>query len=160
MIPTVNILFVCLGNICRSPTAEGVFRRQAEAASLAGHFRIDSAGLMAGPGQPPDRRATRAAARRGIDIKGQRSRMVRDGDFHDFDHIVAMDGANLAHLRALAPAGAAAKLSLLMAHAGRGGVDVPDPYFGGAPRHFAEVLDLVEEGAAALLAGLRAEHGL
>ncbi len=159
MMRAVNILFVCLGNICRSPTAEGVFRRQAEAAGLAEHFRVDSAGLMARPGQPPDRRATRAAARRGIDIRDQRSRMVSKGDFHDFDHIVAMDGANLTHLRALAPAGAAAKLSLMMAHAGRN-VDVPDPYFGGAARHFAEVLDLLEEGAAALLAGLRAEHGL
>lgn len=159
MVRAVNILFVCLGNICRSPTAEGVFRRQAEAAGLAEHFRVDSAGLMARPGQPPDRRATRAAARRGIDIKDQRSRAVRAGDFHDFEHIVAMDGANLAHLRALAPAGAAAKLSLLMAHAGRE-IDVPDPYFGGAERHFAAVLDLLEEGAAALLSELRAEYGL
>lgn len=149
-----RVLFVCLGNICRSPTAEGVFRAVAAREGVAAE--ADSAGTGAWHvGEPPDRRATAAAARRGIDLSTQRARQARAEDFNEFDHILAMDRSNLADLQAIAPPGARADLRLFLDYAPDQPVrEVPDPYYGGA-RGFETVLDLIEEASAGLLAELR-----
>lgn len=125
-----SILFVCLGNICRSPLAEAAFRDAADRAGLA--VTADSAGTGDWHiGSPPDRRAVAEAARYGIDIAGYRGRQVRAEDFHAFDHILALDLQNLADLQAIAPPGATARLSLLLDHVdGMAGQAVADPYFG------------------------------
>ena len=139
-----RVLFVCMGNICRSPTAEGVMRTLVESRGLAGEIEIDSAGTGAWhAGSPPDRRATAAAYARGITLSG-RDRQVTIDDFDDFDLIVAMDSDNLADLHDIAPPGTTHKIRLLT------DVDVPDPYYGG-PRGFEDVLDIVERGCADLL---------
>lgn len=132
---TVAVLFVCMGNICRSPLAEAAFR--AEAARRGLDVRIDSAGTGGWhAGEPPDPRARAAAARAGIDISRQRARQVTRQDFETFDHIVALDADNLAHLRRMQPPAARAVLSLLLDHvAGREGEGVADPYYG-SDAHF------------------------
>jgi protein-tyrosine phosphatase len=155
----MRILFVCLGNICRSPTAEGVMRHLVEAEGLAEAVRLDSAGTGGWHvGAPPDPRSREAARQRGIVVAGA-ARQVVPGDFHDFDLILAMDGANLRDLRSAAPAGAAAELRLLREFdapsAAVGDLDVPDPYSGG-PDGFDEVLDLVDAACRGLVAELRA----
>lgn len=137
-----SVLFVCLGNICRSPLAEAALRRECEAAGL--DPVIDSAGTGNWHvGQPPDERARAVAAEHGIDIGHLRGRQVGPSDFHDFGHVIAMDGQNLRDLAAIRPPGSAAKLSLLFDHvAGRAGEDVADPYYGAADgfeRTWAEV---------------------
>lgn len=126
-----SVLFVCLGNICRSPLAEAAFRREAERLGL--EVEIDSAGTGDWHlGYPPDPRAVGAAARNGIDIGHLRARQVGADDFRSFDHIVALDAQNLSDLEALRPAGGKAKLSLLLDHVeGRTGEAVADPYHGG-----------------------------
>jgi protein-tyrosine phosphatase len=127
------ILFVCLGNICRSPLAEAAFRQ--EAARLGLDVEIDSAGTgdwHAGEG--PDRRAQAVAHRHGVDISGYRARQVRPEDFHRFTHIVALDRENLSALKRLRPSGSPAELSLLLDHVeGREGHSVADPWYGSAP---------------------------
>jgi protein-tyrosine phosphatase len=154
----VRILFVCLGNICRSPTAEGVMRTRVREAGLEDAIELDSAGTGAWHvGNPPDARATATARARGIALEGA-AREVRDEDFEDFDLILAMDRENLANLRRLAPdEGARARIRLLRefdpASAGMDDLDVPDPYYGG-PRGFEHVLDLVDAACAGLLEGL------
>lgn len=144
------ILFVCLGNICRSPLAEGALRDAA--ARRGADIVVDSAGTGSWHvGEPPDPRARAIAARHGVDIGGQRARQVRADDFGRFTHVVALDRENLASLEALRPDGAPASLSLLLDHVpGREGEAVADPYFGdddGFGRTWADVT----EGAAALL---------
>ena len=152
----MKILFVCLGNICRSPTAEGVVRTLAarEAPELA--IEVDSAGTAAyHTGEPPDPRTRQAAARRGYDLTRQRARIVEPADFERFDLILAMDRENLRVLRQRAPAQARERLRLFLEFAPEAGPqDVPDPYYGG-PNGFEEVLDLVEAAARGLLAHLR-----
>jgi len=147
-----SVLLVCMGNICRSPMAEGVLRRQA--GEVAGRFElsIDSAGTHSyHVGSPPDPRAQTAALRRGVDISGLRGRQVEAADFERFDFILAMDHDNLEMLLDQAGAQHAAKISLLLDHApGRRGESVPDPYYGG-PGGFERVLDLVEEAAEGFL---------
>lgn len=152
MVPSV--LFVCLGNICRSPLAEGVFRDLARREGLA--VEVDSAGTGDWHvGHPPDRRAQAVAARNGLDIAGLRARQVTPDDFRRFDHIVAMDASNLANLEAMRPADATAKVARLLDYAPATGVaDVPDPYYGG-PEGFDETHRLVEAGARGLLARIR-----
>ena len=129
---TPSVLFVCLGNICRSPLAEGAMRDVAARAGVV--IRIDSAGTGNWhAGDPPDSRAQTVAARNGVDISTLRARQVRPEDFQIFDHIVAMDRDNLAELRRLAPADAPARLSLMLDHVpGQKGKSVADPYFGDA----------------------------
>lgn len=148
----VGVLFVCMGNICRSPTAEGVFRKLH--LELASHLdlHIDSAGTHAYHiGDPPDPRSRAAALKRGVDIGGHRGRQVTAGDFHVFDYVLAMDSENLGRLERLQPKDGKAELKLLLEYAeGTGGLDVPDPYYGGS-RGFEEVLDLVEAGGRGLL---------
>jgi protein-tyrosine phosphatase len=155
----VRILFVCLGNICRSPTAEGVLRRMVAEAGLDGEIEIDSAGTGAWHvGSPPDPRSTQAAHRRGTVLQG-RARQVTADDFDRFDLLLAMDATNLHELRQRAPdADARAKVRLLRefdpASADAVDLDVPDPYYGG-PRGFDTVLDLVEAACAGLLEEIR-----
>ena len=143
------ILFVCLGNICRSPLAEGAMR--AEAARRGLDVELDSAGIGAWhAGEPPDRRAQAAAARNGIDISNQRARRIAAGDFDRFDHVVALDREVLRALQAMRPEGAPARLSLLLDHLpGRQGEDVADPYYGGEA-HFDVTWRDVAEAARAL----------
>lgn len=149
---------MCLGNICRSPTAEGVMRHLAEQEGIAGDVVLDSAGTGGWHvGDPPDPRSREAARRRGIVIAGA-ARQVSTADFHDFDLILAMDRANLRDLRGAAPPDADAEVRLLREFdadsAGGGDLDVPDPYYGG-PGGFDDVLDLVEAACRGLLAELR-----
>ena len=144
-----SILFVCLGNICRSPMAEGVFRHVAGARGLA--LDVDSAGTSSWHiGNPPDERAQHAAAGRGIDISGLRARQVAPDDFERFDLVVAMDDANLARLRSLAPQDAHDRIRLFLDFASGISVrEVPDPYYGGE-EGFDQVLDLIEAAAGGL----------
>jgi len=150
MIPSV--LFVCLGNICRSPLAEGALR--AEAARLGLELVVDSAGTGDWhAGEPPDERAQRTALRNGVDISGLRARQVRREDFRRFTHLIALDHDNLANLRRLAPPDATARLSLLLDHVpGREGQAVADPWFGDEAGFDATWAD-VSAGARALALG-------
>jgi protein-tyrosine phosphatase len=154
-----RLLFVCMGNICRSPTAEGVMRHLLREEGLEDEITIDSAGTGAWHvGNPPDRRATAAAVARGIVLEGA-ARQVRPSDFDDYDLLLVADRENLADLRAIAPGEAArAKVRLLRefdpASEGAPDLDVPDPYYGG-PDGFEDVLDLVEAACRGLLAEIR-----
>jgi protein-tyrosine phosphatase len=152
-----SVLFVCTGNICRSPTAEGVFRTTVERVGLQASIDIDSAGTHDyHVGAPPDPRAVRAAASRGYDIGGLRARRVMRGDFSRFNWILAMDRANMNVLEHLRPANYAGTLALFLGLApGMAGREVPDPYGGGA-EDFTRVLDLVEIASNALLDRLKA----
>jgi low molecular weight protein-tyrosine phosphatase len=151
-----RVLFVCLGNICRSPTAEGVFRTIVARAGLAARIRIDSAGTGDWQiGQPPDSRAIAAARGRGYDLTGLRARQVRRADFARFDWILAMDRANLSALEALRPAAYRGHLGLFLDLAPELGVtEVPDPYCGG-PSDFVRALDLIERASEALMLHLQ-----
>jgi protein-tyrosine phosphatase len=155
----VKILFVCTGNICRSPTAEGVFRALVAREGLADRIHVDSAGTHGyHSGEPPDPRTQEAARRRGIDLSGQRARRTRPSDFTGFDYVLAMDDTNLYSIGRTPepPDGAAVGLFLKFAP-GQDEREVPDPYYGGADG-FDRVLDLVEAAAAGLLAHLREHH--
>ena len=153
---TGSVLFVCLGNICRSPLAEAAFRAEAERIGL--DVEADSAGTAEWhAGRPPDRRAVAAARRQGVDISHLRARQVAASDFQRFDHVVAMDASNLAALEALRPAGSKAHLSLLLDHAvGREGEAVADPYYGGDADFDVTWRD-VAAGAAGLARRIAAE---
>lgn len=154
--PEAAVLFVCMGNICRSPTAAGVFRAAAHQAGLAGRIRVDSAGLGDWhAGSPPDRRAIQAARRRGYDLTALRARQVAVEDFTRFGWILAMDESNLRGLTAMRPPDYGGHLGLLLDFAPELGVrEVPDPYYGG-PAGFDRVLDLIEASTARLLERLR-----
>lgn len=153
-----RVLLVCMGNICRSPLAEGVLRqRLAEAGGGLGVV-VDSAGTHGyHAGSPPDRRAQVAAARRGIDIRDLRAREVAAEDFETFDLILAMDEDNLIRLEAEAPEQHRHKLRLFLEFAQASETEVPDPYYGGAAG-FERVLDLVEDASHGLLEVLRGEE--
>jgi protein-tyrosine phosphatase len=148
----MRILFVCMGNICRSPTAEGVFRRLVLERAPHLPLEIDSAGTHDyHVGEPPDARAMKAAARRGIDLRDLRARQVSDEDFERFDLILAMDRLNYVTLLERAPVASHERIRLFMDYASGSDVeDVPDPYYGG-PLGFEQVLDLAEQAAAGLL---------
>jgi protein-tyrosine phosphatase len=146
---TASVLFVCLGNICRSPLAEAAFRREAQRLGL--EVEIDSAGTGDWHiGYPPDPRAAEVASRNGIDISHLRARQVTSDDFFRFDHVVALDSKNLADLERLKPEGAPAQVSLLLDHVeGREGQAVADPYYGEA-KYFDLAWSDAAAGAAAL----------
>jgi protein-tyrosine phosphatase len=157
--PALRVLMVCMGNICRSPTAEAVLRAQLQRASLADKVLVDSAGTHGyHTGEPPDPRAIARGRQRGYALDGLRARPVHEQDFARFDLILAMDEANLAWLQRKAPEAAAGRLGLLMTYASRhpGVTAVPDPYYG-APEGFDRVLDLVEDACAGLLPRLTSE---
>ncbi len=148
----IKVLFVCLGNICRSPTAEGVFRKRVEEQGLASMVEIDSAGTHAyHVGSPPDSRAQEAALRRGIDMSGMLGRRVDEGDFYVFDYILAMDESNEYHLQEMAPAEEIHRVRRFLEFAPqRKEREVPDPYYGGHGG-FEKVLDLIEEASEGLI---------
>lgn len=150
-----SLLFVCLGNICRSPMAEAAFRHQASLAGL--DLQVDSAGTGDWHiGKPPDPRAQAEVLRHGIDISSYRARQVRLQDFESFTHVLALDHQNLVDLQALAPAGAAARLSLLLDHVnGLEGQAVADPYFGDAGG-FGETWEQVSLAARSLAESIKA----
>lgn len=157
----VSVLFVCLGNICRSPTAHGVFAHLVEEKGLGDRIRVDSAGTHAyHVNEPPDPRAQAAAARRGVDLSTLRARRALQDDFHAFDYVLAMDRSNFEHLAQLCPPGQEDKLRLFLSFAPElGEDDVPDPYYGGTAG-FERVLDLIEGAAQGLLADIRLRHGI
>jgi len=148
----VSVLFVCMGNLCRSPMAEGVFRYHVNRAGMDRRIAIDSAGTHDyHVGDPPDPRAQRAAGRRGYDLSGQRGRQVSDADFSEFDYLLAMDEVNLRVLKRLCPRQHAHKLKLLMEFSTSTVLrEVPDPYYGGE-QGFERVLDMVEDASQGLL---------
>jgi low molecular weight protein-tyrosine phosphatase len=156
----VKVLFVCLGNICRSPTAEGVFRKLVHEEGLEELIEIDSAGTHAYHiGEPPDMRATVAAARRGIDLTPLRGRQATPEDLVYYDYVLAMDSENQRHLRDLSSEHGQ-KVRLLLDYAQSAVVrDVPDPYWGGA-RGFEQVLDMIEDATRGLLSDIRQRHDL
>ena len=151
-----RVLFVCLGNICRSPTAEAVLRALAAREAPELELEVDSAGTAGYHiGEPPDPRTRAAATRRGYDLAALRARVVEPEDFEHFDLILAMDRENLSVLRRRAPPAAHGRLRLFLEFAPRASLeDVPDPYYGG-PNGFVEVLDLVEEATRGLIGHLR-----
>lgn len=148
-----------MGNICRSPTAQGVFRKLVESENLSDRILIDSAGTHAYHiGESPDVRAAEAARRRGIDLSDQCARRVRAADFMEFDYVLAMDRGNYDDLTSLCPPDQLTRLRLFLEFApGLGVTDVPDPYYGGATG-FERVLDLVELAATGLLADIRRKY--
>ena len=151
----VGVLFVCMGNICRSPTAEGVFRHYVAEAGLADLFDIDSAGTHAyHVGEPPDKRAQQAAERRGFSLADIRARRVAPEDFERFHHIIVMDQDNLVLLQEQADAVQRAKIRLFLEYTAGPETEVPDPYYGGATG-FERALDLVEGASRGLLEALR-----
>jgi len=156
----VRVLFVCLGNICRSPTAEGVFRALLARERLVSDVDVDSAGTHAyHVGAAPDRRAQEAARRRGIDLSAIRGRRVEPSDFQEFDYVLAMDAENHGNLSTIA-GDQQHKLRLFMEYADDfRESEVPDPYYGGA-NGFERVLDMIENASEGLLRELRRVHSI
>jgi protein-tyrosine phosphatase len=157
----VRVLFVCMGNICRSPTAQGVFAHLVESQGLTSLIQIDSAGTHAyHVGEPPDIRATQAAKKRNIALGNQRARRVTGDDFLDFDYVLAMDRNNYDDLISLCPPEHQSKLHLFLEFAtGLAEDEVPDPYYGGITG-FERVLDMIERASHGLLAEIRQQHRL
>ncbi len=156
----MKVLFVCLGNICRSPTAEAVLRSLAAREAPQLSLVVDSAGTAGYHiGDPPDPRSQAAGRARGYDLSALRARQVGPADFHHFDLLLAMDETNLAALRERSPAGARSRVQRFLDYApGSGHREVPDPYYGG-PAGFEQVLDLAEQGARGLLAVIASRRG-
>lgn len=153
----IKVLFVCMGNICRSPTADAVFRHLVKAAGVDHMIHVDSAGTHAYHiGDPPDHRAQNTALQRGYKMHDLRARAVQPNDFEEFDYILAMDKENLSLLQQRSPQQHLSKIQLFMQYSTQASLDaeVPDPYFGGH-QGFELVLDMVEEASQGLLAHLR-----
>ena len=156
--PRVKVLMVCLGNICRSPSAHGVFNKYIKNNKLDKLIEVDSAGTASyHVGENPDPRSIQAAARRGYSLQQLVARQVKDEDFQLFDYILAMDAANLSELRKRAPQNCRASLGLLLDYADTAQDTVPDPYYSGKDG-FELVLDLIEGACEGLLADIRARY--
>ena len=155
----ISVLFCCMGNICRSPTAEAVFRARVEEAGLAQQILIDSVGTHDYHiGDPPDLRTQRAAKQRGYDLSGLRGRQIEVADFSRFDYVLAMDNANMAILYRLCPKTQRDRLGLFLEYANSHKKrEVPDPYYG-REDGFERVLDMVEDAAAGLLQHIQKQH--
>lgn len=156
----INVLFVCMGNICRSPTAHGVFESLVQNAGLSTRISVDSAGTHAWHiGKLPDARARDAALGRGYDLSGQRARQVTQQDFSAFEYVIAMDNSNIRELHSVAAGVNTDRISLLLSFDGKPQAEVPDPYYGDGDG-FDVVLDLVEASCRGLLGEIRDRHGL
>ncbi len=157
----VKVLFVCMGNICRSPTAEGVFRKYVQDQGLDSVIEIDSAGTHAyHVGEPPDRRAQSAASNRDIDLSKLRGRQFRAEDFDEFDYVLAMDQSNFYAMQTLQSEDTATNFSLFLEFAqSYSETEVPDPYYGG-DSGFEYVLNLIEDASKGLLEHIRHQHKL
>lgn len=157
----IRVLFVCTGNICRSPTADGVFRQMVENAGLAHRIDVDSCGTTGyHVGEKPDPRAREFAQSRGYDLSNLRARQLSNRDFTDFDYLLAMDDGHLATMQRACPKEHQGKLRLFLDfHPDHRGKDVPDPYYGGQSG-FVRVFDLVEETSGHFLRYLHETHGL
>ena len=156
---TVKILFVCMGNICRSPTAHGVFEHLVNTENLSNNFEIDSAGTHAyHVGSKPDKRAQNTATQKGVDLSYIRGRQVRDADFEHYDYILAMDNDNYYNLRKVCPDEYQSKISLFLDYAPNHPLDeVPDPYYGGI-KGFDNVFDMVDIASKGLLEMIKNRH--
>ena len=156
----VGVLFVCMGNICRSPTAHGVFQALVDERDLGHAIRVDSAGTHSyHVGSPPDPRSQATARARGVELSGLRARRFEAADFHRFDYLLAMDAGNLADMNALRPEDAATSAELMLRYAERFGQrEIPDPYYGNDG--FELVYDMVEDAARGLLRRIREKHAL
>jgi protein-tyrosine phosphatase len=154
-----RVLFVCTGNICRSPTAEGIFRNLVAARGLTDRIDADSAGIGSWhAGEPPDARSQESAAARGVDISSQRARSVRPDDYANFDLILAMDSGHYRSLERSCPAAFADRVRLFMDYAPETGMtDVPDPYYG-AGNGFTRVFDMIEIASMRLLSDIETRH--
>ncbi|MFO2465812.1 low molecular weight phosphotyrosine protein phosphatase [Pseudomonas sp. 15FMM2] len=151
----MEVLFVCLGNICRSPTAEGVLRHKLREAGLAGQVEVASAGTGEWHiGKPPDKRSQQAALRRGYDLSAQRAQQVSRADFARYDLVLAMDQSNLRNLKAMQPAQGKAELDLFLRRYDSPVAEVPDPYYDGE-LGFEQVLDLIEAACDQLVIELK-----
>ena len=150
--PVTRVMFVCLGNICRSPTAHGVFQGLVKRHNLQDVIQVESSGTGDWHiGHAPDRRAAQEAKKRGYDLSGLRAMQVSQAHFHEFDFILAMDNANLSDLQAMRPAGSKAHLALFLSYSqGEQEQEVPDPYYGG-DEGFAKVFDMIERASEGLL---------
>ncbi|WP_033070575.1 low molecular weight protein-tyrosine-phosphatase [Thalassospira australica] len=157
----IKVLFVCTGNICRSPTADGVFRKMVRNKGLDDHISVDSCGLSAyHVGELPDPRSREMAESRGIDLTDIRSRKIKPGDYDQFDYILAMDDGHLRDMRRQAPSTRQNRIELFLDyHPTMAGQSVPDPYYGGA-NGFVHVFDMIEEASARLLDHICQKHGI
>ena len=157
---SVRVLFVCMGNICRSPPAHALFRQQVDEAGLGDSMTIDSAGTHAyHVGNAPDARATSTALRRGIDMTDLRARQIALDDFTCFDYILAMDSDNLSAMETLCPAAERPRLSLMLDWTSGWGKEVPDPYYGG-DEGFERVFDMLADACRGLLEQIVTDHAL
>lgn len=156
---SINVLFVCLGNICRSPTAEGVFRKKVIEAGLSHLITIDSAGTADWHrGKSPDLRTVKAASQRLVDLSMLQARQIQVGDLDQFDYVLAMDESNLADIKSLTNKPFSAKLALFLSFSKQSAyTEVPDPYYG-EEDGFSLVLDLTEDAATGLLQHIREHH--
>ena len=154
----VKVLFVCMGNICRSPTAHGVFQALVDKHGLGDVIQVESAGTHSyHVGNPPDGRSQATARQRGIDLSGLTARRFVSADFTEFDYLLGMDDSNIADMRAIKPADARARLQLMLEYSQKfAETEVPDPYFG--DDGFELVFDMIDDAALGLLQHIRSEH--
>ena len=154
----VKVLFVCMGNICRSPTAHGLFQTLVDKHQLGAVIQVDSAGTHSYHiGSPPDSRSQATARQRGVDLSGLRARRFVSADFNEYDYLLGMDRANIADMRAIKPDTATANLQLMLEYSGKfNQVEVPDPYFG--DDGFDLVFDMIDDASQGLLQHIRSQH--